>query len=161
MLAMSATTSPTKGILEKSPTVSPETSPGGPGLPAGASVIPLQTPSLVDTAPVPVGEIRTRLQVAMKMVDDYERTKWKHEAMTNDLKIKTKEQDEVFNQFKFQFKLDTAANFEKNVQNIIAKNLKTITRYIFKTKDMENKFRVLEEKYKYSDKVNDMNEKFL
>ncbi len=114
MLAMSATTSPTKGILEKSPTVSPETSPGGPGLPAGASVIPLQTPSLVDTAPVPVGEIRTRLQVAMKMVDDYERTKWKHEAMTNDLKIKTKEQDGVIN----QFKLDMADNLEKDVKTI-------------------------------------------
>ena len=126
-----------------------EASPSGPGLPAGANVIPQTTSLSTDTAQVPVGELWTRLREYVKKVDNSER---KHETMIKDIKTKMNEQDEVIK----QFKLDAEANIKKDA--------KTIKEYIDKYKQsdeiMEEKFRILEEQYKYSDKVDDMNEKF-
>ena len=85
---MPATMSPAKN--KNSPVASPETSPSGPGLPAGVNVIPRTTSSSTDTAPVPVGELWTQLRETVKKVDDYER---KHETMIKDIKTKMNEQD--------------------------------------------------------------------
>ena len=166
---MSATMSPTRGIIKNSPVASPKASPSGPGLPAGANVIPQTTSSTAGSAPVPVGELWARLQETVKKVDDYERKRddyeKKQEAMIKDLKTKTNEQDEVINQFKFQFELDKAANLEKE------KDVKTIKDHYKKIDEIiEEKFRNIEGQidffmipYKFVDideKFENLNKKF-
>ena len=141
---MPATTSLAKNIY-------PKAIPSGPGLLAGANVIPQTTSSSADTAPVPVGEVWTRLQETVKKVNNYER---KHETMIKDLKTKTNEQDEVIN----QFTLDAEANIKKDA--------KIIKEYIDKYKQsdviIEEQFRTIEERYicNIPYHIDDMNKKF-